>query len=147
VRYYAAFQAAGLGGETARLSIPVLKKILAEEKDPDLVDRAKIILLRVDPQAVASSARPTAPVVAGTPGSWLKVRVFEKGTRATKVSINVPVSLAEMVFKSLPDEVKKELSLKGYDADNFWDRLKGLPKMEILTVEGEDGEKVQIWIE
>ena len=147
VRYYAAFQAAPLGGETARAAIPVLKKILAEEKDPDLVDRAKIILLRIDPQAIASAQRAAAPVVAGTPGSWLKVRVFEKGSQATKVSINVPVSLAEMVFKSLPDEVKKELSLKGYDADNFWDRLKGLPKMEILTVEGEDGEKVQIWIE
>jgi hypothetical protein len=146
VRYYAAFQVGGLGGESAKLAVPVLKQIVAREKDPDLVDRAKLMLLRLAPNELAAP-RAVAPVVAATPGSWLKVRVFERGAQGAKVSINVPVSLAEMVFKSLPDEVKKELSLRGYDADNFWDRLKGLPKMEILTVEGEDGERVQIWIE
>lgn len=147
VRYYTAFQIAGLGGPNARLAVPVLKRIVVDEKDADLVDRAKILLLRLDPQSLASAAPALAPAPKASPGSWLKVRVFEKGSQATKVSINVPVSLAEMVFKSLPDEVKKELRLKGYDADNFWDRLRGLPKMEILTIEGEDGEKVQIWIE
>jgi hypothetical protein len=147
VRYYAAFQLGGLPGPDARAAVPVLKKIVAEEKDPDLVDRAKILLLRIDPQALASAATMLTPTPKASPGSWLKVRVFEKGSKATKVKINVPVSLAEMVFKSLPEEVKKELTLKGYDADNFWDRLKGLPKMEILTIEGEDGEKVEIWIE
>ncbi len=148
VRYYAAFQMGGLGGVNARPAVPVLKKIVAEEKDADLVDRAKILLLRIDPQALANAPPPVRTASAHAPGSWLKVRVFEKGSKdKTKVSINVPVSLAEIVFKSLPDEVKKELTLKGYDADNFWDRLKGLPKMEILTIEGEDGESVQIWIE
>jgi hypothetical protein len=146
VRYYAAFQVGALGGETARAAVPALKKIVAEEKDPDLVDRARILLLRVDPQALANSKPVVAAGVRGG-GAWLKVRIFEKGSQSTKVSINVPVSLAEIVFKSLPEEVKKELSLKGYEAENFWDRLKSLPKMEILTIEGDDGETVQIWIE
>lgn len=152
VRYYAAFQLGGLGGEPAKAAVPLLKRILAEERDPDLVDRAKLILLRVDPQALAGvpSPRPAPaphPAPAVGRGTWLKVRVFEGGTAAPKVSVNVPVALAEIVFKSLPEDAKKELSLKGYDAENFWERLKNLPKMEILTIEGEDGEKLQIWIE
>ncbi len=152
VRYYAAFQLGGLGGEPARSAVPLLKRILAEEKDPDLVDRAKLILLRVDPQALAavSSPKPAPaprPAPAASHGTWLKVRVFEAGTAAPKVSVNVPVALAEIVFKSLPDDAKKDLKLRGYDAENFWERLRKLPKMEILTIEGEDGEKVQIWIE
>jgi len=150
VRYYAAFQLGGLGGEPAKAAVPLLKRILAEERDPDLVDRAKLILLRVDPQAlaVAQTPRPAPqPAATASHGTWLKVRVFEGGTATPKVSVNVPVALAEIVFKSLPEDAKKDLSLKGYDAENFWERLKNLPKMEILTIEGEDGEKVQIWIE
>ncbi len=149
VRYYAAFQLGGLGGEPAKAAVPLLKRIVAEEKDADLVDRAKLILLRVDPQALAvSSPRPAPhPAPAASHGSWLKVRVYAGGIATPKVSVNVPVTLAEIVFKSLPDNAKKDLSLKGYDAENFWERLRNLPKMEILTIEGEDGEKVQIWIE
>ena len=63
------------------------------------------------------------------------------------VSINVPVGLAEFAFKSLPDDAKRELKDKGYDADNFWERLKELGPTEFLTVEGKDGERVQIWLE
>ena len=36
---------------------------------------------------------------------------------------------------------------KGYDADNFWDQLKKLGPTEIIDIEGDDGEKIQIWIE
>jgi len=150
VRYYAAFQLGGLGGEPARSAVPLLKRIVAEEKDQDLVDRAKLILLRVDPQALAGTPAPAAlqrPTPTTGHATWLKVRVFEGGTAAPKVSVNVPVALAEIVFKSLPEDAKKDLRLKGYDAENFWERLKSLPKTEILTIEGEDGEKVQIWIE
>ena len=149
VRYYAAFQLGGLGGEPSKAAVPLLKRIVAEERDPDLVDRAKLILLRVDPQALAvSSPRPAPhPAPAASHGTWLKVRIFAAGTAAPKVSVNVPVALAEIVFKSLPEDAKRDLSLKGYDAENFWERLKSLPKMEILTIEGEDGERVQIWIE
>lgn len=147
VRYYAAFQLGGLGGEPAKAAVPLLKRIVAEEKDLDLVDRAKLILLRVDPQALAAPAPPKQPTPTAGHGTWLKVRVFEAHNATAKVSVNVPVALAEIVFKSLPEDAKKDLSLKGYDAGNFWERLKNLPKMEILTIEGEDGEKVQIWIE
>lgn len=175
VRYYAALQLSGLGKETGAPALPVLKDILANEKDDDLVERAKLALLRLDPRALAD-ARPTprsapapaalaAPAVPAAPGAprakaapaprapaasratWIRVRVYEKGEKQPEVSINLPLGLAELVFKSLPDEARSELRRKGIDSDNFWDRLMQLGPSEILSIEGEDGERVQIWLE
>ena len=42
VRYYAALQLAGLGKELGMPALPVLKEIVAREKDDDLVERAKL---------------------------------------------------------------------------------------------------------
>lgn len=157
VRYYAAFQLASLGPEVGQPAVPLLKKIIAEEKDEDLVERAKLRLLKVDPQALApviagpgTTPRPR-PTPQPAPGariaSFVRIRIFERGRSEAKVSINVPIGLADLVFKSLPDDAKRDLRLKGYDADNFWDRLKQLPPMEILEIIGDDGERIRIWIE
>ena len=158
VRYFAAFQLAGLGPPVGDAAVPVLKRILAEEKDDDLVERAKLKLLKVDPQALASATR--APVArAGAPragetrapaarqASWIRVRIYERGRAEPKVMVNFPLALADLVFKSLPDDARRELKQKGYDADNFWERLKALGPTDILEIVGEDGERVKIWIE
>jgi hypothetical protein len=152
VRYYAALQMAGLDADMGHLAVPVLRQILAQEKDPDLVDRAKLGLLRWDPAAlggVSSSAHalPASPRPAGREARWVHIRVTEKGGSGPKVSINLPLALAEMVFKSLPDDVKTDLRHKGYDAETFWDRLRHLGAAEIISVEGDDGERIQIWTE
>jgi hypothetical protein len=144
VRYYAALQLAGLGADVGRPAIPVLKRIVAEEKDDDLVERAKVALLRVDPKALGA---PAAAKPAGKPASWIRVRIYKGGKSAPEVSVNLPVALAELVFKSLPDEARQQLRSKGVDADNFWDRLKKLGPTEIIDIRGEDGEKIQIWME
>ena len=57
------------------------------------------------------------------------------------------VALADLVFKSLPDEAIADLRREGYDARKFWERLKSTGPTEILTVEGGDGERIQVWIE
>jgi HEAT repeat protein len=148
VRYYAAFQVAGLGGALAREAVPILKRIVAEEKDSDLVDRGKLLLLRVDPQALAPAA--STPRASGAPAkeaSWLKVRIYERGKGEPTVSVNVPIALAELALKALPDDARRELEQKGFEPDNLLARLRKLGPTEIVTVEGEDGEKVQIWIE
>jgi hypothetical protein len=75
------------------------------------------------------------------------VRIYEKGNSKPQVSINLPVALAEMAFKSLPDDARRELKKEGYDAETFWERLKKLGPTEILTIEGGDGAKIQVWIE
>ncbi|HET9316020.1 MAG TPA: HEAT repeat domain-containing protein, partial [Vicinamibacteria bacterium] len=49
VRYFAALQLGGLGAPTSKRAVPVLQEILARETDDDLVDRARIILMKLDP--------------------------------------------------------------------------------------------------
>ena len=149
VRYFAALQLAGLGCDVGRSAFPVLKTILSDDKDDDLIDRAKLALLRCEPAALGQSPAP-APAKARRPSreaSWIRVRIYKNASSRPEVSVNLPVALAEMVFKSLPDETRDELRKKGYDADNFWGRLKKLGPTEIITIEGNDGERVQIWIE
>ncbi len=151
VRYFAALQLPTLGCDVGRPALPVLKRILAEEKDEDLIDRAKLALLRCDPTSLAPSPGPApAPPLARTPAraaSWIRVRIYHKGAAKPQVSVNLPVGLAEFVFKSLPEDARAELRRKGYDADNFWDRLKKLGPTEIISIEGDEGERVQIWLE
>lgn len=161
VRYFAAFQLASLGPEVGQPAVPVLKKIIAEEKDEDLVERAKLRLLKVDPGALAPASggsaaattprpRPSAqpaPAPAAGAALWIKLRIFERRRSEAKVSINLPIALADLVFKSLPDDAKRELRLKGYDADSFWERLKKLGPTEIIEIVGDDGERIKIWIE
>lgn len=147
VRYFAALQVAALGPEVGRQAIPVLREILRTEKDEDLAERAKLALLRLDRHALAEESESPAVAPSGKGAGWIHVRIWEKGTTKPQLSLNLPVGLAEMVFKSLPDEARDELRRKGYDADTFWARLKKAGPAEILTVEDEDGGRIQVWIE
>lgn len=154
VRYYAAFQLASLGPGVGQVAVPVLRKIIAEETDEDLVERAKLRLLKVDPRALkaplAITPRPSplpTPGAAARAATWVKLRIFERGRSEAKVSINVPIALADLVFKSLPDDARRDLRRKGYDADTFWERLKQLGPMEIIEIVGGEGERIKIWIE
>jgi len=152
VRYYAAFQLASLGPELGQAAVPVLKKIMAEETDDDLVERAKLGLLRVEPQALAGVGRSPArsPAEAGPARRevrWIRVRFYEKGSAKPTVSINLPMALAELVYKSLPDDARRDLRKQGYDADNFWERLKTLGPTDIIEVIGSDGGRLRIWLE
>jgi hypothetical protein len=148
VRYYAALQLGGLGAPTSARAVPVLQEILAHETDPDLIDRARLVLLKLDPKSLSG---PTGQAprrrAGGVEPRWLKVRVYEKGKTTPQVSINVPVGLAEILFQSLPDDTKIELKRKGYDSDNFWPRLKALGPTEVIDIEGEDGGRVKVWLE
>jgi hypothetical protein len=59
----------------------------------------------------------------------------------------VPLALAEMVFKSLPDDAIDDLRRKGYDAERFWEQLRKLGPTEIVKIDGDHGERIHIWIE
>jgi tetratricopeptide (TPR) repeat protein len=157
VRYYAALQVATLGEEMARPAVPVLLEIIKTEKDDDLVERAKLALLRVDPAALTgvsddrtrnSTARPLQEArTSSRKAGWIKVRITEKGKSAPKVSVTMPFALAELVFKSLPDEALRELKSEGYDAENFWQKLREMGPTDVIDIEGDHGERVKIWIE
>jgi len=151
IRYYAALQLSTLGPEVGKPAIPVLLSIVENEKDPDLVERAKLALLRLDPRALTRTvppepgSRPPAP--RGREARWFRLRIFEAGSSKAKVSVNLPIALADMLFQSLPEDAKADLRRDGYDAEKLWARLRALGPTEILTVEGQDGGKIQIWME
>ena len=150
VRYYGALQLASLGSEVGKRALPMLCRIVSEEKDEDLVDRATLAILKLDRQSPC--LRPSVKAeghVADTRADvrMLRVRIFDKGAARAKVTVNLPMALADLLFKSLPDEAKHNLRRKGYDADNFWQQLKKLGPTQIIDIEGDEGEKIQIWIE
>lgn len=163
VRHFAALQLASAGGAQATKAIPILREIVSSSDDPDVVDRAKLHLLRLDPSGPpdqGSAASPkAAPAPRGRPTSGtsksmeepkgnarlLRIRITREGKQ--KVAVTVPFSLAEFVFNSLPAESKKDLEKKGYDAEGFWKRLRALNISDILSITTEDGELIEIWIE
>jgi tetratricopeptide (TPR) repeat protein len=147
VRYPAALQLGGLGPEVGLAALPVLKEIVGTDTDEDLVQRAKLVMLLLDSKALSDVPPPPRPRPAAPTTRMLKVRIFEKGHERAKVSINVPLGLAEVLFKSLPEDAKRDLRKKGYDADTFWSQLMKLPPAQIIDIEGDQGERIQIWIE
>lgn len=145
VRYFAALQVSSLGEMAGRPAIPVLQKIIADERDADLVERATLALLRLDARALPREAPPTRKAPAGR--LWIKVRIQEAGEKTPGVSLDLPLALAELVFKSLPDAAQVELRGKGFDAPRFLEQLKDLGPEGIVDIKGQDGARVRVWIE
>jgi hypothetical protein len=142
VRYFAALQLASLGSPAGRPALPVLRRIVAEERDPDLVERAKLALLRLEPH-VLPPVSDTRPVPGGLRS--IHVRIREEGK--PKVTVDFPLALAELVFKNLPDEARHELKKRGYEAESFLHKLKELGPTRIVEINGDGGDKVEIWID
>ncbi len=153
VRYFAAFALGGLGPELGRPAVPVLKEIVAQEHDPDIVDRAKLLLLRIAPEELQSQAEGRRPIAKSTSRGakkevrWIRIRVYEKGKSEPSVSINLPLALGELVAASLPEEARREMEKKGMDGPGFWQQLRESGPAKILEVDDGEGERVQIWTE
>ena len=162
VRYFGALQVGSLPNlADARKATTVLKEIVTSSKDPDLVERAKLQLLRIEPRSVTEAPpRPSTRVTPAPAGSTkslspdseprgtarlLRIRITKGGKQT--VAVTVPFSLAEFVFNSLPDATKRGLELKGYDADGFWKRLRSLNIRDVVSIVGDDGETIEIWVE
>ena len=155
VRYFGALQVGSLPNlADARKATTVLKEIVTTSKDPDIVERAKLQLLRLEPRTLTEVPGPKPSPTAGrsargeepeSVARLLRIRI-SKGGKQT-VAVTVPFSLAEFVFSSLPESTKHGLQLKGYDAEGFWKRLRTLSIREIVSIVNEDGETIEIWIE
>lgn len=165
VRYFGALQVASLpAAADARKAVPVLREIVAKSKDADIVERAKLQLLKLEPRSLVPSPSPGAntsggfgpsssgPNTSNSPSKepkgtarLLRIRITKNGKQT--VSVTVPFSLAEFVFNSLPDSAKHGLELKGYDSDAFWKRLRTLNVRELVSIVGEDGETIEVWVE
>jgi hypothetical protein len=152
VRAYAALQVSHLADpRRAREAVPVLSELVQSEANPDLRDRARIALLRLDPRALiraeeslrAESERRERR--GSMRGRWLKLRLQRGGDE--EVRMVFPLALGELVYRALSEELKRELKReKGIDLDNFWAELGKLGTGKILSIESE-GQRFELWIE
>jgi hypothetical protein len=114
---------------------------MAEEKDQELVDRAKIALLRISPESFKD--------LQSRSGSGdhrlIKIRIFEKGKKTASVSVNFPLALADLALQAMPEEDKNRIRQKGYDLDRLLDDL-AKSREKRVRIEDE-GNLIEIWIE
>jgi len=142
VRYYAAFELSYIRDKkVAAQGIPVLKEILANEKDPKLRDRAKIALLRINPAALQDIEEQRYQNQARI----LKIRVYEKPQKKLKLSLNIPWALADLALGAIPNEEKALMRQKGYDLDKI---IHELTRIKGNIIEIEDKEIIiKMWID
>jgi len=141
VRIYAAFKISYLKDRAlAAKSVPVLKSILKDKSDPELRDRAKIALLRVDPAALEGlEAEGKSPSKA----KLLRIEITEAGR--VKVKINIPWALADLAIQAIPLTEKQMLRQKGYDLEKIFKELERT-KTSIIEI-SEEKTLIKIWID
>jgi len=143
VRYYAAYKLSLVQDKKlAAKAAPVLMKIVESEKDPELLDRARIALLRVSPESLKSVDKNPSP---GSP-RMLKIRIWDKGSKEPVFSLNIPWALADLALGALDEDDQAELRKKGYDLNKIVNEL-AKSKESILRIVGDDGSVIEIWIE
>ncbi len=153
VRYFAAIRCSRLNDPSlTSLAIPVLREIVKSETEPELADRAKIALLKLEPKALAQPpAKITVEKAPGKPGKTSNTKMFhlvvrKAGQTQPAVELSLPVSLAQLAVSALDESAKNELRKKGVDVNNIWEDLQRLGPTEILTLR--DGDNlIKIWIQ
>ncbi len=150
VRYFAAIRCSRLKDrQIDALSVPILREIIRTESERDLVDRARIALLRLDPEALNVEKRLEAKPGKTRNGSTVRmfhIEVYQQGAKAPNVELNLPMSLADMAIRALDESTKMELKRQGFDVDDIWRSLKQLPPTKILTIR-DKGNLIKIWID
>lgn len=140
VRYYAAFKLSYAKDKTiAERAVPVLKRMIADEADEELVDRAKIALMRINPKYLKKLSGSKS-----LENRVLKIRAYNKKEKRDTVSISIPFGLARLALEALPEEEKALLEKKGYHLDKLLETL--TESREIIRIEVEDI-IFKIWIE
>ncbi|HOW85069.1 MAG TPA: hypothetical protein P5119_06900 [Candidatus Aminicenantes bacterium] len=145
VRYYAAYKLSFVSDKKeAAKAAPVLARVVETEKDPELLDRARIALLRVSPQSLKSAEerKPRAEVKV----RMLRIRVRAAGEKEPAFSVNIPFALADLALNAMDDETKAAIRNKGYDINRIMNEL-AKSKESILRISGDDGSLIEIWIE
>lgn len=143
VRYYAAYKLSFVKEkEIARKGVPILQKIVQEERDPDLLDRAKIALLRVSPEAL-SGVEPRTEMRA----RMLKILIYDERNKNTQVSLSFPMALADLVLAAISDNDRQAIRARGYDLDKIVKELQSAKGNIIEIHDAKEGKLIKIWIE
>lgn len=141
IRYYAAVKLSYLKNKKeAKKAIPVLEEILEEEKDQELKDKARIALLRIDPDAFKDfeEERYERKI------TMLKIRATDRWTKKITFNLNIPWALADLALANIPEEAKRQLRQEGYDLDRILREL--IERGRIIEIETKDS-VLKIWIE
>lgn len=144
VRYFSAVRSSYLNdSKVAGMAIPILREIIQKETERDLVDRARIALLRLEPNGVQQQVEASANRQATR---MFHILIQKSGAKEPTVELNLPLGLAQLAIMALDDSKKEELRRKGFDIDNIWNGLQRLGPTNILTFR-DGNDLVKIWIE
>ena len=144
IRYYAAYKLSFVSDKRiAAKAAPVLKKIVETETDPELLDRARIALMRVSPESLKSveDRKPRS----GSP-RLLRISIRKAGQREPVFSLNIPFALADLALSAMDEDDKAAIRKKGYDINKIMSELVK-SKGGILKIVGDDGSIIEIWID
>lgn len=142
VKYYAAIKMSFLEDvRVARLAVPVLQDILENEESDELRDRARIALLRIDPQSMerAEKERP------GAKGRILHLVIKSLKGKESGFEIAIPWALADLALGAIPDEAKADIRKEGYNLDKIIRELNQFSG-KVFEIRSEDT-LIKIWIE
>ena len=139
IRYYAAVKLGYVDNKKrAKRGLPVLKKILKEENDDELRDRAKLAILRIDPEGLNDFIPDRyEPQI-----SIFSIEVIKEGV--VSFSLNIPWSLADLAFSAIPEEEKALMKREGYDLDKI---IKELARFKGNVIEFRNNDTiVRLWV-
>jgi len=145
IRYYAAFKLSLIKDKQISVqAIPVLERIIVEEGDKELTDRAKIALLRISPDALRNIENHEERGKAKA----LRITVIVQGQREPVFSLNIPWALADLAFQAIPEKDKAALRAEGYDLDKIVHQLTRI-RGNIIEIRPRDDKArvIKIWIE
>jgi len=145
IRYYAAFKLSLIKDKQISVqAIPVLERIIVEEGDKELTDRAKIALLRISPDAL----RHIEDQEERGKAKALRITVIVQGQREPVFSLNIPWALADLAFQAIPEKDKAALRAEGYDLDKIVRQLTRI-RGNIIEIRPRDDKArvIKIWIE
>lgn len=143
IRYYAALQLSLVKDKRiAEKGLPVLKEILIRERDEEFRDRARLAILRIDPDAFEDFEK-------DRPRSAAKVlcfRIYKIGQKKPTFSLNIPWALADLAFSAIPEEAKVSMREEGYDLDKIIKQLLEYEGEVFMFEDEEEGTIVKMWI-
>ncbi len=154
LRYFAAIRCSRLKDQgILSMVVPVLREIMDKEGERDLVDRARIALMRLAPKELAPKVEAPERRKPDTKGKtdsggqrMFHLVIYQSGSKQPAVELNLPVSLAQMAIAAMDESAKAELRKKGVDVENIWESLRRMGPTNILTIR--DGENlIKLWIE
>jgi len=121
--------------------------------DPEIQNQAALALLRIDPKILdertgkgVSTGRTTqqnqGKSAKKSTRKFLRLSIIQEGSESFRFSL--PLSLARMLFSSLPNEARESLLEEGINPENI---LKELEKADEM-LEIKTGDQVfRIWVE